>query len=147
MKRIFWISAILCGICLAGLYLYRYYSLQNRLADIMKARSNTETVASVDLKSLDGLPLPVQRYFRLVLRDGQPMVRTVRMHQKGELMTDPQARDYISFEAEHIARSPEPSFLWIATMKILPGVGIQVIDSLNGGTGASEVLLMSTFPM
>tara|TARA_B100001939_G_scaffold308830_1_gene289721 strand:- start:28714 stop:29568 length:855 start_codon:yes stop_codon:yes gene_type:complete len=147
VKRIFWISAILFGTCLAGLYLYRYYSLQSRLAEIMKIRSNTETVASVDLKTLDGLPLPVQRYFRLVLRDGQPMVRTVRMHQKGELMTDPQARDYISFEAEHIARSPEPAFLWNATMKVLPVLGIQVIDSLNRGTGASQVLFLSTFTL
>ncbi len=147
MKRYFWISALVFGTCIAGLYLYQYYSLQSRLAEMEKPQTRSNSMPVVNLEALDGLPLPVQRYFRLVLRNGQPMIRTVRMQQKGELMPDPQAKEYILFEAVHFARSPDPAFLWNASMVILPGIGIRVIDSLNSGTGASEVLLMSTFPM
>ena len=37
----------------------------------------------VDFRTIEGLPLPVQRYFRAVLRDGQPMIATARVAHEG----------------------------------------------------------------
>lgn len=37
----------------------------------------------VSFGSLTTLPAPVQRYFRLVLRDGQPRIRIARVRQSG----------------------------------------------------------------
>jgi hypothetical protein len=37
----------------------------------------------VDFRELDGLPPPVQRYFRAVLKEGKPMVVGVAIHHAG----------------------------------------------------------------
>src|SRR5690606_21291408 len=37
----------------------------------------------VDFGELDGLPAPVQRYFRTVLADGQPMIAAVDLRHSG----------------------------------------------------------------
>ena len=37
----------------------------------------------VDFRELEGLPAPVQRYFRTVLKEGQPMVTGVRVQHRG----------------------------------------------------------------
>ena len=36
-----------------------------------------------DFRTIEGLPPPVQRYFRAVLRDGQPMIATARVAHEG----------------------------------------------------------------
>ena len=38
-----------------------------------------------DAHELEGLPTPVQRYFRAVLKDGQPIVRAVRISMAGTI--------------------------------------------------------------
>lgn len=41
----------------------------------------------VSSKDFEGLPQPVQRYFRTVLTDGQPVVASARIAHRGELKT------------------------------------------------------------
>lgn len=41
----------------------------------------------VSFKDFEGLPQPVQRYFRTVLTDGQPVVASARIAHQGELKT------------------------------------------------------------
>ena len=38
---------------------------------------------TVDVRELEGLPAPVRRYFRVVLKEGQPMVTSVRVRHRG----------------------------------------------------------------
>jgi len=42
---------------------------------------------TVDFRELEGLPAPVQRYFRVVLEEGQPMVAGVRGEHSGTFNT------------------------------------------------------------
>jgi hypothetical protein len=40
--------------------------------------------ATYDAREIEDLPAPVRRYFRAVLRDGQPIVSGARLSQEGE---------------------------------------------------------------
>jgi hypothetical protein len=85
---------------------------------------------------LDGLPAPVARYFRLVLRDGQPLVRHARLRQSGQFLVRPAQQVWGPFEAvQHIVTAP-PGFVWDARIRMAPGVTVKVRDSFVDGTGS-----------
>lgn len=85
------------------------------------------------LEALEGLPAPVQRYFRFALTPGQPRVRTLRVAQHGELALRPGA--WHPFDAEqHLAAEP-PGFVWDATLRLAPLVAVRVRDSYLEGEG------------
>ncbi len=46
-----------------------------------------------DHKESEGLPLPVQRFFRIVLKNGQPIVAKVKLSQHGQFnMSETEAK-------------------------------------------------------
>jgi len=47
-----------------------------------------------DQKEIEGLPVPVQRFFRTVLKDGQPIVAAVKVVHQGQfnMGEDPRSR-------------------------------------------------------
>jgi hypothetical protein len=55
-----------------------------QIAARLVGASAPQSTTVVDFRRLEGLPKPLIRYFRRVLRDGQPLVRSVRLHQTGE---------------------------------------------------------------
>ena len=71
------LAAVLLGAWLYGAYRW------NAGTQELRARLNEARVPvrpqTVDFRELEGLPAPVQRYFRVVLEEGQPMVTGVRV--------------------------------------------------------------------
>ena len=98
---------------------------------------------SVDYESLSGLPEPVERYFRNVLRDGQPYIQVVRLRQAGELKIDENATKWSDFEACQVVSPLTPGFVWNARIAIAPLIHIRVRDAYVAGRGSGKVSLMS----
>lgn len=92
------------------------------------------------------LPAPVARYLGLALPYAQ-RIRTVRLRQEGVLRTDPRGERWMTFEAEHIATSPAPGFVWSARVRVAPLLHLRVRDALVGGVGSGRVSLLSAFPV
>lgn len=97
----------------------------------------------VDFKSLNSLPIPVQKYFRYVLTDGQPFIKTTWIRQHGELKLSPKSNDWSTFKATQIISQNSVSFLWDAKINIVPLLHVRVMDSLVGENGEGNVFLMS----
>ncbi|WP_414830451.1 DUF6920 family protein [Alteromonas sp. H39] len=110
-------------------------------------KSSSVGTSSVDLSLLSALPVPVQRYFRFALTDGQPIIRQVSFLQSGQLKADVTSSSWMPFNARHIATSMPAGFLWNADIRVLPCLSINVIDSVLHGIGLSRASIYSAITM
>jgi hypothetical protein len=85
---------------------------------------------------LAGLPAPVVRYFRLVLRDGQARVRMARVRQAGTMKMGDAESTWRPFAARELFRVSSPGFLWDASIAQAPGLPVYVRDGYTDGVGA-----------
>lgn len=90
-------------------------------------------------EQLEGLPEPVQRYFRHVLKDGQPYVSSVRLTHDGEFKTSLD-KDWIRIKGEQFFTAEAPGFLWIGKTALF-----KARDMYIGGEGRIVVSLLSLF--
>lgn len=87
--------------------------------------------------SLDTLPAPAARYFRRVLRDGQPLVRSVIARTDADFFINGAWRQLRA--TQHFTAAP-PQFVWDARIEMMPFVDVRVRDSYireRGGMRAS----------
>nr|WP_307728610.1 DUF6544 family protein [Massilia solisilvae] len=99
--------------------------------------------ARVRFDQLDALPGPVQRYFRHVLADGQPLIASAQVEQAGSLRTTLDTPRWMPFTATHLVRPAAPGFLWNARVQAAPLVHLRVLDAYADGHGASRLFAMS----
>ena len=126
---------------------YRRQIERAALIEIIVDKSTTERIQKVDFETLKGLPMPVQKYFKNVLTDGQFFIKTSWLEQKGKLKTSPKSADWSVFKASQIISQDTVSFLWDAKIYIAPLFYVRVRDSLIEGFGAGNVYLMSVLPI
>jgi hypothetical protein len=88
-----------------------------------------------DARELEGLPAPVQRYFRTVLKDGQPVIAAVTIHMAGSFNMSPTGEQWKPFTSRQRVVMRRPGFLWDARIALLPGVSVRVVDSYIAGQG------------
>lgn len=62
---------------------YQWQSETDRLRAKLTSGRQAIYPKTYDSKELEGLPAPVQRFFRAVLTDGQPTVAAVKLSQQG----------------------------------------------------------------
>ena len=111
--------------------------LHQTLDSAESAPSNTR----VQLQSLDALPPPVQRYLRLVLSEGQPVIRRVRIVHEGTFNMAQGGERWFPFDSRQMVTAHRPGFDWDGTVRIAPGVPIRVHDAYAGGAGLLQASL------
>lgn len=113
---------------------------RNIRARIDAAQTNDHGV--VDFSELAGLPAPVQRYFRRVLKDGQPMVERIQLSQKGEMNFSETDEKWKAFTADQLVNLQRPGFMWDARVRMMPAVDVRVHDSYASGEGALRAAVL-----
>ena len=94
----------------------------------------------------EGLPEPVERYFRFALTAGQPFVRHAFIRWSGELLMFGSS-GWRPFSAEqHFSGNP-PGFVWDARVRAAPLLSVRVRDSYVDGAGASEASVAALVPL
>lgn len=88
-----------------------------------------------DEKELNGLPAPVQRYFRSVLKDGQPIVFAVDMEQSGTFNMSETDDQWKPFTATQHVITNRPGFDWEARIQMVPLMAVNVHDAYIAGEG------------
>lgn len=88
-----------------------------------------------DSKEIDGLPAPVQSYFRAVLKDGQPMVATVSVEHTGTFNMSETSEQWKPFTSTQRVITHRPGFDWEARIQIAPGLAVKVHDAYIAGEG------------
>lgn len=95
---------------------------------------------------LEGLPDPVQRYFRNVLPEGQDYARFVRLKQKAEMKTA-EGQKWMPVEADQYFTVEKPGFVWHAKVKPSPVVWIEARDMYRHGKGSMFIKLLSAITL
>lgn len=119
----------------------RWQSASKEMHEKLEAARLPIEVKKYCLAELIGLPAPVQRYFRKVLKDGQPMVLAVSVEHSGTFNmseTDEQWRPFISTQRVIAQR---PGFDWEGRIAIMHGLSVRVHDAYIAGEGILHVSL------
>lgn len=108
-------------------------------------RGRLPSPARFDAHELDGLPAPVQRYFRLVLTQGQPMIAAATLEMTGTFNMSATAKQWKPFTSRQRVVTRKPGFLWNAKVVMFPGVPAHVEDSYIAGRGRLIAKVLGLF--
>lgn len=98
--------------------------------------------STFSLAELSDLPVPVARYFRAVLREGQPLFSGARLTQEGDFLLQPRPDGWRPFTAtQHVTVCPA-GFVWDARIRMAPGVTVCVRDAYLDGVGYMQAALL-----
>jgi hypothetical protein len=89
----------------------------------------------VDFAELAGLPTPVERYLRLVLEDGAPLIASVQLAHEGTFNSKDDGEDWKPFTSTQRVVMQPRGFVWNATIRMAPGVSARVHDAYVDGEG------------
>lgn len=115
----------------------------------VNGRAGASFPSRYDARELQGLPEPVQRYFRAVIKDGQPIIAAATIEMAGTINMSATAEQWKPFTShQRIVTSAAGSrlgFLWNARVDMLPGVSARVEDSYIAGQGRLLARLLGLF--
>lgn len=107
------------------------------LMQTLESARRAPVVERYDPAELNGLPAPVQRFFRTVLKPGQPIVTAVTLEQEGDfdMASDGQPNWKRFTAAQRVVATGRPGFVWDARIDFVPGLAIRVHDAYVAGAG------------
>jgi hypothetical protein len=88
-----------------------------------------------DVAELEGLPAPVQRYFKAVLRNGQPIVALARFAHEGTFNMGARRPSWRPFTSTQLVITQRPGFDWEARIAMPAGLHARVHDAYVAGEG------------
>lgn len=124
---------------------YRWQSETDRIRAKLTSGQRIIQPKIYDPKELNGLPAPVQRYFRTVLKDGQAIVALVKLSQKGLFNLNEMEDKWNPFAATQLVMTQRFGFDWDARIQIVPGLNIFVHDTYLFGEGSLLASLLGLF--
>lgn len=135
-----WVAAaigllLLAGVALTAWGAARWQAATRDLAARLDAARSPATTARYDARELDGLPSPVQRYFRAVLKDGQAIVTAARVEHRGSFNMSESGEQWKAFTSTQRVVTRRPGFVWDARIAMLPGLAVHVHDAYLAGDG------------
>src|SRR4028118_181487 len=128
----------LAAVLLLGPWLYGAYRWSSETQEL-RARLDAARAPvrpqTVDFRELEGLPAPVQRYFRLVLEEGQPMVAGASVQHSGTFNMGETTDQWKPFTSDQVVVTQRPGFDWDGRVAMIPGVPVRVHDAYVAGEG------------
>ena len=125
-------------------------STKAMLAQLEAARTPSSMLTMPDLydeRELEGLPASVQRYFRKVLKDGQPIITAVSLEQMGTFNMSETAQAWKPFTANQRVITQRPGFDWDARIQVLPFVAAHIHDAYIAGHGTLRGAILGLIPV
>ncbi len=165
MTVLLWISLVVCvlavtAVAAIGLTAFGSKRWADRMATLARGLETGRSDQTVkppepddtthyDARELEGLPAPVQRYFRAVLKDGQAIVSAVTIEMAGSINMSATAEQWKPFTSkQRVVTSHAGSgagFMWDARISMLPGIKVHVVDSYIAGKGLVKAAMQGLF--
>ncbi len=111
----------------------------------LDAQRSNPVPKRVSFKDFEGLPEPVQRYFRTVLTDGQLVIASARIAHRGQFNMSETGEKWKPFTSDQAVNTGRPGFDWEARIRMAPGLSILVRDGYVGGEGILKASLAGLF--
>ncbi len=108
----------------------------------LEAARQPMTRRVVDFADIADLPVPVQRFFRAVLVDGQPMVTGVRLRHRGHFNVGVGKDRWRPFSSDQQVVTRRPGFDWDGRVSLGPGLAVRVHDAYVAGEGVLHAALL-----
>ena len=89
----------------------------------------------------------MQRYFRAALKSGQPIISAVTIDIGGTFNLSPTGEQWKPFTSRQHVTTRRPGFLWDASIAMLPGVKVRVVDSYIAGQGLLHATIQGLMTM
>jgi hypothetical protein len=87
----------------------------------------------------------VQRYFRAVLKEGQPIIAAATVQLAGTFNMSATSEQWKPFTSRQRVSTRRPGFLWDAQISMLPGLTVRVVDSYIAGKGLLHAAILGLF--
>ena len=136
---------VITAVGLTSLGAMRWTKASQSLTARLQAGRAPPSQARYDASKLDGLPAPVQRYFRAVLKDGQPIVTSATIQMTGSFNMSTTGEQWRPFTSRQRVTTRRPGFIWDAQIAMLPGLTVRVVDSYVGGIGLLKASVQGLF--
>jgi hypothetical protein len=145
-----WLGLALGGIAALAIGLNAYGAARwtdstRRLLARLEDGRMPATVTRYDAAELEGLPAPVQRYFRAVLADGQLIISAVTFEMAGTFNLSATGEQWKAFTSRQHVIIRRPGFVWDARVAMLPGLTARVVDSYIAGQGMLIAAILGLF--
>jgi hypothetical protein len=125
----------------------RWAAADRALLATLEAARLPMAVTHFRATELEGLPPPVARYFRKVLKDGQAMVTGVTIAQTGSFNMRPERTRWVPFVAKQRVLTRTPGFVWNACIRLFGAVDVFVHDGYTQGKGTLVPSVMGWFSL
>ncbi|MGC8858839.1 MAG: DUF6544 family protein [Ignavibacteria bacterium] len=130
-----WIFFVLFIVLFLSLALLIQKFIFNRY--IRQLFSNSPMVSSIKFSytQIENLPEPVKKYFKLVLKEGQPYISYVRLKHNGYFRTKPNGK-WVQIKGQEYFTAYIPGFIWKGSTKLF-----HALDMFIAGKGKLFVYL------
>jgi hypothetical protein len=131
----------LCAIVAAVFSAWRWQNKSVQYRATLTASQQLITPANYNAQVLEGVPAPVQKYLRSVLKDGQPKLKSGQISTEGTFLLDAEKNKWVPFTATQLFTANPPAFDWSARMPMMPGMNVYVQDAYAKGEGVLHAAL------
>jgi hypothetical protein len=138
------------ALAVGGLLVYgslRWNGLTQELMLRLEAARVAPHPTRFDARELQGLPVPVQRYFRAALKDGAPIVAAASMAHAGSFNLSESAEQWKPFTSTQRVVTRRPGFVWDGRIAMLPGLAVHVHDAYIAGQGILHPAMGGVFTL
>ena len=125
----------------------RWADSTRKLVLRLEATRLSATKLRYDPHEIDGLPEPVQRYFRAVLKDGQPIVTAASVEHIGIFNLKQPGEQWKPFTSMQRVVTRRPGFVWNGRIRMFPGFAVYVHDAYVGGEGILNPAVLGLFSL
>lgn len=112
-----------------------------RLARLEAARIKSSSTRYSE-SEIESLPVPVQRYFRRVLKDSQAIIAAVSVEHVGTINMSESGEQWKPFTSKQRVITRRAGFDWNARVMMMPGVPVRVHDAYIAGEGSLRAALL-----
>jgi hypothetical protein len=148
LPRIFLGGLALAAVLLIGAWLYgahRWNAETQELRARLDSARELVRPRIVDFRELEGLPAPVERYFRVALEEGRPMVSGARVRHEGTFNMGEAPDNWKPFTSDQVVVAQRPGFDWNGRVALAPGLPVRVHDAYVAGEGILHASLLGLF--
>ena len=143
---VFVVSIIIAvGLSLGAYGAWRWGGLNQKLNNRLKNANLPIAELPYGSPDLVGLPPPVQRYLRIVLKNGQPIITGVQLTQTGTFNMNEKKPNWRPFSANQSFITNRPGFVWDARIEMFPLIPAHVHDAYMAGEGTLHVAILGLF--